>query len=206
MDLGAETQAIARERASHNCVWHLVTAVSRSDGEVSRSLVHFGFGVFYPQILEMRRLAKRKMSAAQRRAGIDIMRPKLVPMFPRYLFVRFDRGEDSWHRAFAIAGVGGVLCAGGLPVPVSERLIERLKGLESYRGIRAQGERLRVVFAIGQEVRINSGPFAAHHARMQTALDLPFDEVPSDLRVKVALSLFGRESLVELDSWQVEAL
>lgn len=184
-----------------HAVWYVVQACGRSDAAVGNSLSNLGFEVYCPRVLELRRLGQRQMSAKQRRAGIEISRPALVPMFPRYLFVRFDMG--SWHELVGI-GIRGLLCERGLPVPVPVSAIDHIRLIE--RGGTASNERLRVVYRIGQEVRINSGPFREFHAVMQTALDLPLDAVDPATRVRVLLNLFGGPSVVELDNWQVEVI
>jgi transcriptional antiterminator NusG len=198
----------AERRGIHSLggIWHVVRAIGRSDREVNASLVNLGFAVYSPRVLEMRPLGKRQMSARQRRAGIEISRPELVPLFPRYLFVRFDMGRSAWRDIFGVVGVAGLVCDGGLPVPVTQAVIDRIRDLETGGTILAREQKMRVVFAVGQQVRINSGPFADFRAVMQTALDQPFDQVDPETRVRVMLSLFGGAQPVELDVWQVEAV
>jgi transcription antitermination factor NusG len=200
---------ITRQRRpvrSPDAVWHLVRAVGRGDAQVSQALTSLGFSVYSPRVLEMRPLAKRQMSANQRRAGIEISRPQLVALFPRYLFVRFDMGRVGWRQVFAIAGVAGLVCEGGLPVPISQAVLDRIRSIELDGAIVAREQKLRLVFEIGQHVVINSGPFREFHAVMQSALDLPFDEVDPTTRVRILLNLFGGDQVVELDAWQVDAI
>jgi transcription antitermination factor NusG len=196
-------ERIAAARSPHS-VWHVVRAVGRSDREVSASLVEIGFAVYYPRILEMRPLAKRQMTPRQRNAGIEISRPQLVPLFPRYLFVLFDMGRSGWRDVFKVTGVGGLISEGGLPVPVTQAVIDRIRELEEQGTIVAREQQMRAVFAIGQRVRINSGPFRELHATMQSALDRPWDEVDPDTRVRILVNLFGGDSMVELDAWQLD--
>lgn len=196
---------VASARSPHS-VWHIVRAVGRSDREVSAALTNLGFASYYPRVLEMRPLAKRQMSARQRRAEIEISRPQLVPLFPRYLFVRFDRGRDGWRDVFGVVGVAGLVCEFGLPVPISQRVIDRIRAIETDGTVIARNEKLRTIFRLGQQVRINSGPFAELRATMQTALDQPCDEVDAGTRVKILINVFGGNSLVELDIWQLEAV
>jgi transcription antitermination factor NusG len=183
-----------------------VRIIGRADREVLKALHNLGFGFYYPKLLEMRRVPKRALSAAQRRAGIEIVAPQLVPLFPGSTFVRFDMGRHGWREAFGIAGVGGLVCEGNLPMRVTERVLEHVKRLETKGAILARTETMRTVFDIGDRVVVNSGPFAEQHGVMQTALDVPFDEVDPAMRVKVALNLFGRVVSVELDIWQVVAV
>jgi Transcription termination factor nusG len=106
--LAISPPAVVADGPMSTACWHVVRAIGRSDEAVSRLLVNVGFTVYCPRILELRPLAKRQLSAAQRRAGIAICRPQLVPLFPRYLFVRFDMGRAGWREVFSIAGVGGL--------------------------------------------------------------------------------------------------
>jgi transcription antitermination factor NusG len=181
--------------------WYVVQAVGRSDAAVSAALTYYVSEVYSPRVLELRRLGQRQMSAKQRRAGIEIRRPTLVPMFPRYLFARFDM--RSWRDMREI-GVRGLLCEHDLPVPVPVNAINHIRQIE--RSGTTSNDSLRVVYRVGQTVKINSGPFREFHATMQTALDLPLEAVDPTTRVRVLLNLFGGPSIVTLDSWQVEVI
>lgn len=185
--------------------WHIVRAAGRTDLAIT-VLTRIGFDVYYPKVLELRRLSKRQMSSRQRRAGIEIHRPQLVPLFPGYIFVHFNMTGGRWREAFRLAGVGGLVCEGGLPVYISSSALARIKGIERNDAIEARTEKMRVVFGIGQEVKINSGPFAEFYGIMQTALDLPFDQVDPSTRIMVVVNCFGRSTNMELDIWQVDAV
>lgn len=202
----ARPQLIGREQPrsrSPDISWYVLRIISRSDKLSIRCLYGMKFQFYYPLVLEMRKLKMREMSAAQRAAGIEIRRPKPVAMFPRYCFARFDIRTD-WRRAFDIAGITGLVCEGGMPVKIADDCIDRIRGWESDRGHVPGNIKTRLVFNVGDRVRIRSGPFAEHEVSIVEALDLPIEEVDPILRIKVACNLFGRSTKLELDAWQVE--
>jgi hypothetical protein len=70
--------------------------VGRRDSSVTRWLKKLGLEFYYPKIRQLAVIPRRHLSHNQRAASVQLWRSKLVPMFPRYLFVCFD-----WY---AIAG------------------------------------------------------------------------------------------------------
>jgi transcription antitermination factor NusG len=67
----------------------------------------------------------------------------------------------GWRDIFGVGGVSGLVCESGLPVPVSQVVIDRIRNIERNGTVIAHNEKLRTV------IRINSGPFAEFHATMQ---------------------------------------
>src|SRR5215831_12477529 len=80
--------------------WYLLQCAGRSDNGVREWLDRLAFENYYPMVREMRPVPRRKLTASQRRADMRIMRPQIVPFFPRYMFVRFDIGRDGWRSIF----------------------------------------------------------------------------------------------------------
>ena len=85
------------------------------------------------------------------------------PMFPRYLFVAFDRDRDSWGPIQHTRGCSGLLKNGFLPIPVRDDVIVALK---DYRPPEKphDGE---TIFTKGQEVQITEGPLQGLHGLFQ---------------------------------------
>lgn len=182
--------------------WYIVRAVGKSDQQALDGLEFYQIESFYPQVTQMRKMQRRLMSAAQRRSGVEILKPQLGPLFPRYIFARFGMARAGWRDIFKNAGVGGMLCEGNLPVRVTDDLIERIKVRESGNGLTAS-DTLRVLFNVGDEVMITDGPFASFPGIVENCLDCAIDGLDPDTRIKVAVNLFGRATPVELESWQV---
>ncbi len=183
--------------------WHIVRAVAKSDARVLEWLKRLDVETYYPQFIEMRKVSKYKLSAKQRLAGVVIKRPMAVPMFPRYVFMRCDLSTGFWREMSKVAGIGGMLCEGDLPVYVTDELIAKLRDKEAAGSIVGEAS-MRVVFDVGEEVRIGDGVFFGHKAVVEEAIDLPIEEVDPDTRIKVAISLFGRPASLELELRQVD--
>lgn len=191
--------------ASNLGQWFIVQTVGKSDQHAIDWLKRFEVESYYPQILRLKLVARKRLSAAQRRSGIEIMRPERGPMFPRYIFARLQAGDD-WGEISRFAGIRGLWCEGGIPVHVTDELIDKLKIRErGANGIPAV-ETPRIAFDIGETVRVSDGPFAHFNAIVERGLDVPLGELDPDTRIKVAVNIFGRLTPIELQLWQVEKL
>ncbi len=115
-------------------------------------------------------------------------------ILPGYVLVEMRLTDDSWSIVRNTPGVTGFVGSGGKPVPLSDEEAEQI-----LKQMRAETPRVKVGFRPGQSVRVTDGPFADFVGIV--------DEVGADKgKVKVLLTLFGRETPVELDFLQVEKL
>lgn len=90
------------------------------------------------------------------------------PLFPGYLFVRFDRDEPTWRSIHTIEGVVRVFSTGPEhPTPVRDRVIERIKSQEGADGVIDVRPARPPIITNGAGVRIVSGPFADMRAVCQ---------------------------------------
>src|SRR5450631_4094381 len=118
MDLAKLAAADATRRAhelasrrgpSLNPRWHVAqVSPGRSDKHALEWLGRGGFESYYPQLRQAQPIPLRFQSQKQRRAMFKPTRIIDVPLFPRYVFVRFDPAGAAWHEQFEIAGVGGM--------------------------------------------------------------------------------------------------
>ncbi|MDR2107234.1 MAG: transcription termination/antitermination protein NusG [Holosporaceae bacterium] len=116
--------------------------------------------------------------------------------FPGYILVQMDLTDDTWHLVRGIPKVSGFLGARGKPLPISTAEVERIvKKVEDSVG----NSRNTVKYEIGDAVTVCDGPFASFQGVI--------DEVDYEKeRIKVAVSIFGRPTNVDLGFLQVEKI
>ena len=117
-------------------------------------------------------------------------------IYPGYVFVEMILTEDSWYVVRNTQGVTGFVGPGGAkPVPLPDDEVKRIKQL---MGMEAP-TRVKLDLTVGQAIKVVHGPFQDFHGVVE--------EVDSDReKVRVLISIFGRETPVELDFGQVEKL
>ncbi len=115
-------------------------------------------------------------------------------ILPSYVLVQMKMSDQSWSIVRNTPGVTGFVGSGSKPVPLREEEIDQI-----LKQMTAETPKVKVGFKPGQSVRVADGPFTDFVGTV--------DEISQDKgKVKVLLSLFGRETPVELDFLQVEKL
>jgi transcription termination/antitermination protein NusG len=121
-------------------------------------------------------------------------------VFPGYLLARLDLDDDSWYVVRNTPGVTGFVGSGAKPTPLSRREVENILQVKDELG--AGGGRKtkpRLEYEVGESVRVKEGPFADF-----TGTIADINEI--QLKLKVLVNIFGRETPVELDFAQVAKL
>ena len=116
--------------------------------------------------------------------------------FPGYVLVKMELTDQSWHLVKNTPKVTGFLGGKGRPVPISDREAEQLMQ-QVQEGV--DRPKPSVTFGGGEQVRVSDGPFTSFNGMVEEV-----DEERA--RVKVAVSIFGRSTPVELEYTQVEKL
>ena len=115
-------------------------------------------------------------------------------ILPGYVLVQMKMSDQSWNIVRNTPGVTGFVGSGSKPIPLREEEVEQI-----LKQMMAEAPRVKVGFKPGQSVRVIDGPFTDFVGTV--------DEITAGKgKVKVLLSLFGRETPVELDFLQVEKL
>lgn len=116
--------------------------------------------------------------------------------FPGYVLIKMDMNDESWHLVKNTPKVTGFLGGKGRPVPISEReATQILQQVQEGFG----HPKPSVTFEVGEQVRVCDGPFTSFNGLVEEV-----DEEKA--RLKVAVSIFGRATPVDLDYTQVEKL
>ena len=172
--------------------WYIVHAYSNFEKKVAEAIreqviskgLEDQFGeVLVPveEVVEMRR--GRKVTKEQR-------------FFPGYVLVKMEMSDQAYHLIKNTPKVTGFLGADNKPVPISDAEAERIIN-QVQEGV--ERPRPTISFEVGEQVKVSDGPFASFNGLVEEV-----DEERA--RLKVAVSIFGRPTPVELEYGQVEKL
>ncbi len=114
--------------------------------------------------------------------------------FPGYVLVNMELNDESWHVVKNTPKVTGFLGAGGRPEPISEAEARRVIH-QVQEGV--ERPKPSITYEIGELVRVCDGPFSSFNGLVE-------DVDEERARLKVAVSIFGRATPVELEYTQVE--
>ena len=121
---------------------------------------------------------------------------KVTPrkVYPGYVLVEMNLTDVSWYVVRNTPGVTGFVGTGAKPVPLHDAEVEKILEQMGY-----MGNRIKVNFSVGENVRIVEGPFEDFVGQVQ--------EIAAEKgKMKVSVSMFGRDTLVELEFSQVEKM
>jgi transcription termination/antitermination protein NusG len=180
----------AVEEKDDNRRWYVIHTYSGYENKVKTNLEH--------RIHSMDMGDKIFQVLVPTEEEIEIKNGKRHPVerkvYPGYVLVEMNMGDDSWYVVRNTPGVTSFVGMGTTPTPLSDGEVKAI-----LRQIKLDAPKYKVAFTKGEAVRVTDGPFTDLHGVV--------DEVnPERNKVKVLVSIFGRETPVELDFLQIEKL
>lgn len=115
-------------------------------------------------------------------------------IFPGYILVKMILDDDSWLAVRTTQGVTAFVGAGNKPTPISDREVDAIRKFMAM-----EAPKYKASFSVSEAVKIVDGPFADFLGTIES-----IDEEKG--KVKVLVSIFGRETPVELDFLQISKL
>ena len=173
------------------CKWYIIHAASGSEKKVrdaifeqveKRNMSEFFEEVIIPSV-----------ESSDVRRGKKVLTEKKI--MPGYILVKMNMTNEAWHLVKSIPKVGAFLGSGAKPSPVSDFEVQRIMSHISSGAISLS----TVSYEIGKVVKVIDGPFESFSGVVEDV-----DMVKSRLRVSV--SIFGRETPLDLGFDQVESV
>jgi transcription termination/antitermination protein NusG len=170
--------------------WYIVHAYSNFEKKVAESIREQSKQRGLEELFEQVLVPTEKVTEVRRGRKVDAERK----FFPGYVLVKMKLTDEAFHLIKNTPKVTGFLGAENKPMPISEAEAMRILH-QVQEGV--ERPKASVSFEIGENVRVADGPFASFSGVVEE-----IDEARS--RVKVAVSIFGRATPVELEFGQVE--
>src|SRR5258706_1020776 len=176
--------------APANAKWYVVHTYSGHENKVSANL---------KQRIETMKLADRIFDIIVPTRNVVTVKhgkkeEQKEKIFPGYILVKMVLDDASWLAVRTTQGVTAFVGAGNKPTPISEKEVETI-----LKFMQMEAPKYKASFSVGEAVKIVDGPFADFLGTIDN-----IDEEKG--KIKVLVSIFGRETPVELDFLQVSKL
>ncbi len=170
--------------------WYVINTYSGHENKVKQNLEHRAR--FMKQQEKLRQIVVPTEQVSEIKDGQKIQVEKRT--MPGYVLINMEMNDDSWNVVKGTPGVTGFVGSRDEPVPLSKAEIDRLLHRET-----AERPRVRAQFSIGETVKVISGPLSDFSGEIS--------EVNNDAaKLKVLVSIFGRETPVEVGFDQVKKI
>jgi transcriptional antiterminator NusG len=172
--------------------WYIVHAYSNFEKKVAEEIrkqaIQHGLNDLFQEVL----VPTEEVVEIRRGQKVNAERK----FFPGYVLVKANLTDEAYHLVKNTPKVTGFLGTGNKPMPVTQAEVDRILN-QVKEGV--EHPKPAITFEVGEQVKVADGPFASFNGIIE--------EVDEDRsRLKVAVSIFGRATPVELDFGQVEKL
>ena len=172
---------------SDSAKWYVIHTYSGYENAVKTSIEKFVTGRgMEDKILRMEIPLETVTEVTESGATKEVERK----VFPGYVLIKMVMTDDTWHLVRNVRGVTGFVGSANKPIPLTE---------EEALAMRMEKHEIVVNYHVGDHVRIVDGP-------LSTFTGVVEEIEPEKNRVSVMVSMFGRETPVELELDQVEVL
>ena len=172
--------------------WYVVHVYSGFEKKVAQSINEQARQQGMEEFIEQVLVPTEEVIEMRRGAKVNSERK----FFPGYILIHMELTDEVWHLVKNTPKVTDFLGGQGRPTPITDAEAERIL-YQVQEGV--ERPKPSVIFEIGEQVRVCDGPFNSFNGLVEDV-----DEERS--RVKVAVSIFGRATPVELEYTQVEKL
>lgn len=172
--------------------WYIVHAYSNFENKVAEAIREKAKQQKLDHLFEQVLVPTEKRIEARRGRKVETEHK----FFPGYVLVKMDMTDQAFHLIKNTPKVTGFLGADHKPMPITEAEAMRILN-QVQEGV--EKPKHSISFDVGEKVRVNDGPFASFEGLVEEVDD-------GRARVKVAVSIFGRPTPVELEFGQVDKL
>ena len=170
--------------------WYVLHAYSGYEQKVADSIIDQAKKLGVSEHIEEVSVPTQDIVEVKRGVRVNTQRK----IFPGYILIKMSLNNDTWHIIKNTPKLSGFLGNKGKPVPISnaeaKRIIQQvIDGVEKARPA--------VMYDIGEQVKVIDGPFASFNGEIEEINE-------EKARLRVAVSIFGRSTPVELEYSQVE--
>ena len=177
---------------SENHKWYVIHVYSGFENKVAQSIKEQARQMGMEDLVEDVQVPTEEVVRMHRGAKVSSERK----FFPGYVLAKMELTDETWHLVKNTPKVTDFLGGQGKPSPISQAEADRImhqvaEGIERPKPM--------ITFDVGEQVRVSDGPFSSFNGIVE-------DVDEEKARLKVAVSIFGRATPVELEYSQVEKL
>ena len=172
------------------CRWYVLHAYSGYEKKVADSIVDQANKLGISDHIEDVSVPTQNIVEVKRGVRVNTERK----IFPGYVLIKMNLNDDTWHIIKNTPKLSGFLGNKGHPIPISNAEAKRISQ-QVIDGI--ERSRPAVMYDVGEQVKVIDGPFASFNGEIEQ-----IDEEKA--RLRVAVSIFGRLTPVDLEYSQVE--